>query len=80
MANRKAMRIKMTHTDGEQVYWTVRSHSAVNLVLGQRPRKVRGWLFIDHEGYERFAEGNWLDLVALFRLVASNYGFTSTIS
>lgn len=78
--NTKAMRIKMAHTDGEQVHWTVCSYSGINLVLGQKARKIRGWSFTDHEGYDRVVEGNWFDLVAHFRLVAANYGFTSTIS
>lgn len=77
----KAFRVKMTDTSDSSIYyWTVRSFkNATNIVLGRKPRKISGWLYIDHEGYQRNVEGNWLELVDHFRLVASNYGLTSNI-
>jgi hypothetical protein len=64
---KRAMRIRMTYLDGTVYHWKVRKDRG-------------GWIFVDHEGCERFAEGNWNDLVARFRLVAENYGMTCNIS
>ena len=64
------LRITMTDEAGQTCHWTVR-HS---------PGRPVGWEYIDHEGYRRFVEGNWLDLVQAFRRTAENYGFTSTLS
>lgn len=76
----KTIMIRLTDETGNIYKWTVRHLVATNLTLGQKPKKIAGWSFTDHEGYERFAEGNWMDLVAKFRLVAENYGLTSNIS
>lgn len=77
----KTMRIKMTDANGNAVYWSVkRIEQAVQLVLGRRPRRISGWSFTDHEGYERFSEGNWINFVPEFHRVARNYGFTSNLS
>ena len=76
----KAMRVKMTSDNGMICFWTVRSYAGTVLNLGRKPRKVTGWLFIDHEGYKRIVEGNWPELVARFQGVSANYGLISNIS
>lgn len=64
----RAMRVRMTYTPtGEVYHWTV--------------RKARGgWDFEDHEGCVRYAEGNWMELVAKFKMVAENYAMSCNIS
>jgi hypothetical protein len=48
---------------------------AVLIIGGQHPsRVIRGWQYEDHDGYARFAEGNWQDLVRHFKSTAENYG------
>ena len=77
----KDMTIRMTYTDGTIYRWTVRRvECAYNLVLGQKPRKISGWEFTSHDGCTRFAEGSWMDLVAMFRQKAADYGMTCNIS
>lgn len=63
----KVMKIKMSYRTGETFYWRVQK------VAG-------GWEFRDHENYARFVEGNWFDLLAEFRLTASNHAMISNIS
>lgn len=65
----KAIRIQMTYRDGKIYHWTVR-----------RAPTLRGWEYTDHEGYTRFAQGNWLNLVSRFRATAANYGMSCEIS
>lgn len=76
----KSFRVKVTDETGQDYYWTVQAVQAVHLCTGKKPRQVRGWSFKDHEGYERFSEGNWLALVDTFKAVVSNYGFTTKLS
>ena len=77
----KRIRIKMTDTAGMVYWWTVwREPNAVNLKLSQKPRKISGWQYRDHEGCERFSEGNWMELVSHLRATAHNYGFITNIS
>jgi hypothetical protein len=76
-----AIRIKMTDNLGQVFWWTVqRQPDAVQVGVGSKPRKCPGWMFRDHEGCERFSEGNWLALVGMFREVAANYDLATTIS
>ncbi len=64
-----------------EFHWTVRYEgNAVQLRSGHKPRQIKGWSFTAHDGCERFAEGNWFDLVNKFNLAAGNYGFTHTLS
>lgn len=71
----QAIRVRLEDSEGKVYRWTIkRVPRAVNLILGHKPRVVSGWEFTDHEGYTRFAEGNWRDLVAHFHAVAENYG------
>ena len=72
--------VRLKDAEGNVYKWSFWHMTAINCTLGQRSRKVRGWAFTDHEGYERFVEGNWTDFVPHFRLVAENYGFTTTLS
>ncbi len=78
----KAMRIKMTHKDGTEYYWTVRRFEDVWNCGGNLPRGryISGWEFEDHEGCVRCFEGNWVNFVPLLRLVADNYGMTTQLS
>src|SRR5262249_16150573 len=64
----RGMRIRMTYRETGNVYhWTVRKAQG-------------GWEYVDHEGYSRYAEGNWRDLVERFKLTADNYGMDCNIS
>ncbi len=78
----KPIRIKMLDASTNQsVIWTIfKSNRQWNVTSGKKSHYVSGWSFRDHEGYERFVEGNWLALVDHFRLVADNYGFQTSIS
>ena len=77
----KAIKFKMTDMNDKVYWWSVwREPRAVNLTLGKKPRIISGWQYRDHEGCERFVEGNWLELVHHFRATAHNYGFITNIS
>ena len=75
----KAIQVRLMDDTGEVYKWTIRRVSgAINCTLGKKTRIVSGWEFMDHDNYARFAEGNWLDLVARVKLTANNYGFKLT--
>jgi len=76
----KAMRIRLTDSEGKVYVWTVEHQKVTNITLGRKPRQVTGWSYRDHDGYARFVEGNWTDLVPHLHMVAANYGLTSTLS
>ncbi len=78
----KAVKIKMTDSTGNVFFWTVRYVARAFNCGGKlkKARHISGWSYTDHEGYERFSEGNWIELVANFKLTAENYGFTTNIS
>ena len=78
----KVIRVRLTDKQDRSIkIWTVRYVAgATNIVLGQKPRKINGWSITDHDGYERFSEGNWAALVPYFHMVADNYGFTTNLS
>jgi hypothetical protein len=70
----KTLAIRLSDENGKIYRWTVsRVPRAINCLLGAS-RVISGWQFTDHEGYVRFSEGNWLDLVAHFKATADNYG------
>jgi hypothetical protein len=74
MKNGMSIRLK---DSADRVYrWKIeRVPRAINLLGPGRPsRIVSGWNYIDHDGYVRFAEGNWNDLVFHFKITAENYG------
>jgi hypothetical protein len=73
----KAISIRLNDATGNLYRWTVKRvpHVWNCLPLG-KSHYISGWEFIDHDGVARFAEGNWRDLVALFKQTAENYGFT----
>jgi hypothetical protein len=69
--------IRLQDSEGKVYRWTIeRVPRAVNVGVGIPTRVISGWQFIDHEGYTRFAEGNWQDLVARFKGTAENYGLS----
>jgi hypothetical protein len=73
----KATQIRLSDTEGKVYRWTIRRvPRAWNCLPLGKSHYIHGWEFADHDGVVRFAEGNWQDLVALFHLTASNYGFT----
>jgi len=77
----KTIRVKMTDGEGKTYIWTVhRVPRAINYTMGHKPRIVSGWEYVSNDGCVRFSEGNWIDLVADFRLTANNYGMTTNIS
>jgi hypothetical protein len=71
----KTLKIRLQDSEGRIYRWTIRRvPRAINIVLGQKSRVISGWQYADHEGYERFSEGNWSDLVFHFKVTAENYG------
>ena len=81
-AKRSTIRVKMTYApNGETYYWTVQSFKDwTNLVAGEWPRKINGWVYTDDEGTDRVVEGNWYELLAHFNVTASNYNMTHNLS
>lgn len=71
---------RLTDNEGNVYKWTFWHETATNCTSGQKPRRIAGWSFRDHEGYTRFCEGNWTDFVPYLRMVAENYGFKTTLS
>lgn len=66
--------IRLSDENGKIYRWKIRRvPRTINCLIGSN-HIVAGWEFVDHEGYSRFAEGNWLDLVARFKGAAANYG------
>ncbi len=76
----KAITIRMTDQDGQVYRWTIRRVVDAFNVCIPKPRKISGWEFTSHDGCARFSEGNWMELVTMFRSVAENYGMTCNIS
>lgn len=76
------MRIKMTDDDGNIYHWSVKSFKMAWNCGGtlKKGRYISGWSFIDHDGVERCSEGNWNNLVEMFKRTATNYGFACNIS
>jgi hypothetical protein len=73
----KAIAIRLQDAEGKVYRWKINHVSrAINCTLGKPNRVVSGWEYTDHDGCIRFAEGNWRDLVAAFKMTAENYGFT----
>jgi hypothetical protein len=73
----KAHAFKVHDGNGNAVTWTFERLERVYSTLG---RHMSGWMLRTHDGCERFSEGNWADFVPFVRLIASNYGFNTTIS
>ncbi len=76
----KAIAVRMQDSDGKVYRWSVTREPRAYNCNGSKSRFVSGWNYTDHEGYTRFSEGNWMDLVAAFRATAENYGFKTNIS
>lgn len=81
----KPIRCPMFGTDGQRAtYWSVRRVPRAWNCGGTIPRGhgryISGWEYTSEDGCVRFAEGNWLDLVAAVRHTATNYNLTTTLS
>ena len=59
----RGMVVRLQHSGGEVHKWSI-------------SKQEDGCEFTDHDGYSRYSEGNWMTLVAKFKLVAENYGMT----
>lgn len=74
----KAVQIRLSDDAGTIYKWTIRRVPRTYLVNPEGPlsrsRIGTGWEYQDHDGYCRFQEGNWLDVLPRVRLTASNYG------
>ena len=73
----KKIVIRLADSAGREYRWRIwYVPRAVQVIGGGRPsRIIRGWEYEDHDGYARFAEGSWRDLVREFKSTAENYGF-----
>lgn len=71
----KSIQIRLSDSEGKVYRWTIRRVPRAFVCVFPKGHIISGWEFEDHDGYARFAEGNWRDLVALFHLTAENYGF-----
>jgi hypothetical protein len=70
----KALQVRLTDESGKIYRWTIRRvPRAFNCMIGYS-RVISGWEYVDHDGYVRFSEGNWLDLLPHVRATAENYG------
>ncbi len=75
----KPLRIHLRYlATGQILHWSIHREPRVWLVNPEGPlsksRYGSGWTFVDHEGYPRFTEGNWYDMLPRIRLVIENYG------
>jgi hypothetical protein len=73
---KKKIVIRLKDSEGRVYRWRIwYVPRAINIIGGGHPsRVIRGWQYEDHDGYARFAEGNWQDLVRHFHSTAANYG------
>ena len=77
----KSMRLKMEASDGSVVWWTCWRERGVTWIRPGRKRVIVDfWQLRDHDGYVRNLEHNWMNSVPMSQLLASNYGFTTTVS
>ena len=78
--NRNAIRIRLQDSESNVYVWTIRRIVRTHLMNPDGPlsrsRYGSGWEYEDHEGYRRFQEGTWRDVVPRVKLTAENYGFT----
>ena len=72
----KTISIRLADENGKVYRWTIRRVPRVMNCTYPKSRILTGWEFVDHNGYARFSEGSWLDLVPMVRLVAENYGLS----
>jgi hypothetical protein len=71
--NQMRVQIRLADETGKILRWNIsRVPHAINFFIGGS-KIVSGWEFSDHDGYVRFAEGNWRNVVPLIRSVAENY-------
>ncbi len=70
----KAIRIRLSDADGKLYHWTItRVPRVYNVTLGHG-RVISGWEYTDQDGYARFSEGTWIDMVPRFKATVENYG------
>ena len=60
------IQIRLQDESGKVVRWSIQRDA----------RPPAGWNFTDHQGYTRFVEGTWRDLVARFKNTAANYNLS----
>lgn len=76
----KSIRIRLKDSEGKVYVWSIRRVARAFLVNPEGPlspsRYGSGWEYEDHDGYVRFQEGTWLDLLPRIRLTIENYGLT----
>ena len=79
-STRKAVVIRLKDENGKIYKWSIRWIARTWLVNPEgalsKSRYGTGWEYEDHDGYCRFQEGNWLDVVPRVKLTAENYGLT----
>lgn len=71
----KSMRITLKDENNKHYHWTIKHEPRSCCCMLGSGHYVSGWVYTDHDGCERFSEGNWLNLVSHFKTTASNYGF-----
>ena len=76
----KTIRIRLKDSAGQIYVWSIQRLPRVHMVNPDGPlsrsRWGSGWEYIDHDGYKRFQEGTWIDVVPRIKLTAENYGLT----
>lgn len=72
--------LKVQYNGKGQAGWKAGPTKAINVTVGQKPRKVTGWTIISPDGCERFCEGNYQQFVPFANMVLANYGVTTRIS
>ena len=72
----KSIRIRLQDREGKIYVWTIRRVPRAFNVQTLKSRWISGWEYEDHDGYRRFQEGTWIDVVPRVKLTAENYGFT----
>lgn len=77
-----AVQIRLADEAGKIYRWTIRRVARTWGVNPDGPlsrsRWLSGWEYVDHDGYARFQEGTWIDVVPRVKLTAENYGLTLT--
>ncbi len=72
--------IRLKDEAGKIYKWTIRRVAKVWGINPDGPlsrnRYLSGWEYEDHDGYTRFQEGTWIDVVPRVKLTAENYGLT----
>lgn len=74
--------ITLVDKTGSRYRWTCRHFTGIRSIDPDGPgtptRILSGWEYMDHDGYPRFQEGTWHDLIPRLRMTAENYSLTIT--